>query len=189
MDVKVAYALGLLACGCISTRPRASSVPALTLVGTDDREHDLAADASASILTVYVFFSSHCRCLTVHEPRLLALEKTYAPRGVRFFAVDSEAGASLVRDRGQALARGYTFPILIDPGAAFADATGAEYATYAVVVDRSGVIRYYGGIDTDRSHLRQGARPFLRDALEDLLAGRIPRVSHGEALGCALEKS
>ena len=181
--------VALLGAGCISTHPRAPSVPVLTLAGTDDRQHSLAAEASASALTVYVFFSAHCRCLAVHEPRLLALQKTYAPRGVRFFAVDSEVGASVDRDRTEALARRYPFPILIDRGAALADVLGAEYATFAVVVDRSGIIRYYGGIDSDRSHLREGARGFLRDALDDLLAGRVPRVSHGEALGCALEKS
>jgi|SRR5580658_2316950 redoxin len=188
MDMKRAWLFAFLLNGCVSSRPAVSRVPTLTIAGTDGRAHPLWADVSESALTVYVFFSAHCRCLAVHEPRLRALEESYAPRGVRFFFVDSEAGATVARDRVQAHARNYTFPILVDPGAAFADAMGAEYATYTVVVDRSGSIRYDGGIDSDRSHLRAGAQLFLRDALDDLLAGRAPRVAHGEALGCALEK-
>lgn len=164
-------------------------MPPLTVAGTDGRAHPLLADVSAATLTVYVFFSAHCRCLTVHEPRLRALEKIYAPRGVRFFFVDSEAGASLDWDRAQARAHNYTFPILLDSGASLADALRAEHATYTVVVDRSGYVRYYGGIDSDRSHLRDGAQLFLRDALDALLAGRTPRVEYVEALGCALGKS
>jgi hypothetical protein len=180
--------LALLLSGCVSSRPAASRVPTLTLAGTDGRAHALVADVSTSALTVYVFFSAHCRCLAVHEPRLRALDESYAPRGVRFFFVDSEAGASLERDRAQARARNYSFPILVDSGASLADSLGAEYATYTIVVDRSGSLRYYGGIDSDRSHLRGDAQLFLRDALDDLLAGRSPRVPHGEALGCTLEK-
>jgi hypothetical protein len=186
--MKRASLIALLLSGCVSSRPAVSRVPTLTIAGTDGRAHPLLADVSASALTVYIFFSVHCRCLAVHEPRLRALEDTYALRGVRFFFVDSEVGASLDRDRIQARARDYTVPILIDPDASLADALGAEYATYTVVVDRSGSIRYSGGIDSDRSHLRDGARLFLRDAIDDLLAGRTPRVGHGEALGCALEK-
>jgi hypothetical protein len=186
--MKRASLLALVLSGCVSSRPAVSRVPMLTIAGTDGRAHLLLADVSASALTVYVFFSAHCRCLAVHETRLRALEESYSPRGVRFFFVDSEAGASLDRDRAQARARNYTFPILVDPAAALASALGAEYATYTVVVDRSGSIRYFGGIDSDRSHLRDGAQLLLRNALDDLLAGRTPRVDHGEALGCALEK-
>ena len=186
--MKRASLLALLLSGCVASRPAVSRVPTLTIAGTDGRAHALLADVSASVLTVYVFFSAHCRCLAVHELRLRALEESYATRGVRFFFIDSEASANLDRDRAQAHARNYTFPILVDPGASLANALGAEYATYTVVVDRSGSIRYDGGIDSDRSHLRAGAQLFLRDALDDLLAGRAPRVAHGEALGCALEK-
>jgi len=135
-----------------------------------------------------VFFSAHCQCLVVHEPRIRALENAYSSRGVQFFAVDSEAAASLDGDRVEARAHAYPFPILVDPGAIAADAMGAEYATYAVVFDQSGLLRYSGGIDSDRVHLTGGARHFLRDALDDLLANQSPRAARVEALGCALQK-
>jgi hypothetical protein len=188
MDVKW-WPVALLGLGgCLSSHPPVSVVPALTLSGTDGRLHDLASDVSTAKLTVYVFFSAHCRCLVVHEPRIVALENAYGPRGVQFFAVDSEATASLGGDRAEALARAYPFPILVDHGAIAADEMGAEYATYTVVFDRSGRVRYAGGIDSDRVHLTAGARPFLRDALDDLLADQSPRMAHVEALGCALQR-
>jgi hypothetical protein len=174
--------------GCLSWHPRVSVVPGLTLSGTDGRLHHLASDVSAAKLTVYVFFSAHCRCLVVHEPRIVALENAYGSRGVQFFAVDSEATANLDRDRVEARARAYPFPILVDRGAIAADAMGAEYATYTVVFDQAGRVRYSGGIDSDRVHLTAGARPSLRDALDDLLADRSPRAARVEALGCALQR-
>jgi Redoxin len=188
MDVK-SWPVALLALGgCVSSHPQVLVVPSLTLSGTDGRLHDLASDVSAAKLTVYVFFSAHCRCLVVHEPRIVALENAYGSRGVQFFAIDSEATASLDRDRVEARSHAYPFPILVDHGAIAADAMGADYATYTVVFDRSGRARYSGGIDSDRAHLTGGARPFLRDALDDLLADQSPRAPHVDALGCALQK-
>ena len=135
-----------------------------------------------------IFFSPDCHCLSVHEPRLRALFDAYHPRGVQFFMVDSEVRGSLERDASEARRRGYPFPILGDRGAKLADALGADYATYTVVVDPQARVRYRGGIDTDKSHVHDGATAYLKDALDDLLADREPRVLEGKTLGCSLEK-
>ena len=91
-------------------------------------------------------------------------------------------------DAAEAARRGYAFPILIDPKARLADALGAEYATYSVIVDAQGRVRYRGGFDSDKTHMRESAAQYVRDALDDLLAGRPPRVAEAKTLGCALEK-
>lgn len=188
MVVKWAPIAALALGGCVSSRPAVSLVPPATLLGTDGRLHDLAADVSNAKFTVFMFFSAHCHCLAVHDPRIVALEGAYSSQGIQFFAVDSEVAASLEGDRAEGRARAYPFPILLDRGATVADEMGARYATYTVVFDRSGRVGYFGGIDSDRVHLTSGARLFLRDALDDLLADRTPRQAHGEALGCALQK-
>ena len=146
---------------------------------------DLAARAP---LTVFVFFSAHCPCQAAHDGRLVALDARYRPRGVQFFAIDSEVGASEERAATEAARRHYTFPILIDKVAQVARRVGAEFATYTIVVDTGGTIRYRGGIDSDRSHLTDDATPYLGDALDDLLAGRPPGTAEAKTLGCALEK-
>jgi hypothetical protein len=111
----------------------------------------------------------------------------YGSRGVEFVLVDSEVGASPERDRMEALGRGYPLPILLDPGAKLARALDAEFATYTVVVDRSGTVRYRGGIDSNRNELTSDATPFLAHALDDLLAGRALRQAETKPLGCALQ--
>jgi hypothetical protein len=105
---------------------------------------------------------------------------------VAFVAVDSGAGASGARERGAAARRAYPYPILIDARGSVSRALGAEYATYTVVVDRAGRRVYAGGIDSDKTHLQEDATPFLRDALDDALAGRPLRRPEGKVLGCAL---
>jgi hypothetical protein len=182
-------AVTLLA-GCAAARPdvRALDVPSTPLVGEEGRPIDARGLAAGAPFTVFVFFSPDCHCLSAHEPRLLALADATRERGVRFVAIDSETRGSPARDAEEARRRGYPFPILVDRGAKLADAVGAVYAGYAVVVDAGGRIRYRGGIDSDKTHLHDDAQPYLKDALDDLFAGREPRVAEGKTLGCALQR-
>ncbi len=183
---RLACACALLSCA--GPAPRAAEVPRVPLAGPGGQSLDARALAAGAPLTVLTFFSPDCDCLVAHEARLRALAGEYGPRGVRFFMIDSEVGGSLERDAIEAARRGYRSPILLDRGARLADALGARFAAFTVVVDSTGRVRYRGGIDDDRMHLRDDARPYLRDALDDLLGGREPRVAETEALGCALQK-
>jgi hypothetical protein len=172
------FALGLLllaATSCASARPRVASV-------------DPGRLPTRAPVTVLVFYSPHCHCLTLHDPRVVALYERYHARGVQFFMVDSEVGAAQGADDAEARRRGYPFPMLLDPGARLADQVGAEYSSYSVVLDAEGRIRYRGGIDSDKTHLQADAEPWLADALDDVLAGRATRLAQGKTFGCALRK-
>jgi len=160
---------------CAPSGPRVSAV-------------DPAALPARAPWTVLVFYSPTCHCLQQHEARLRALYDAYHPRGVQFFMVDSEVRGSPGRDEAEALRRGYSFPIVRDAGATLANELGAQYATYSVVLDAEGRIRYDGGIDSDKNHLHEDATPYLQDALDDLLGGHAPRRAEAKTLGCALEK-
>ena len=139
-------------------------------------------------VTVVTFFGSSCPCQRAHDPRLLALHERYHARGVDFVAVDAEADADPTRDAEEAHRRGYPFSIVSDPEGRFADALGAEYATYSVVLDRRGRVRYRGGIDRDKAHLTPDATPWLDHAIESVLAGREPDPAEAKTLGCALRR-
>jgi len=142
-----------------------------------------AANANATML---VFFSAHCPCVRAHDARLVALARAYESKGVHVFAIDSEVDATVARDAREASARGYPFPILIDPHGKVASELGAEYATYTVVLDAKGHVRYRGAFDDQRTDLRPGETSYARDALDDVLAGRSVRRTDVDALGCAL---
>jgi hypothetical protein len=184
---RLCFSAALLA-GCATASLPAHAIPSAPLVGVDGSSLDARSWTARAPLTVFVFFSTHCHCLDVHDGRLRALEGAYRPRGVQFVMVDSEVDGSPALDAEQAKRRGYRFPIVRDRGAKLADAVGAEYATYTVVADVEGRIRYRGGIDSDKIHLHEDASRYLQDALDDLLAARPPRLSEGKTLGCALMK-
>jgi hypothetical protein len=184
-----ARAMAALACAaCSPVRSPELAVPSTAVVGTTGELVNLRRLVEGARVTVLVFFSRHCCCLDVHEDRLRTLYADSHPRGVQLFTIDSEVGASREGDDVESARRAYPFPILVDPGGRLADALGAEYATYSLVLDADGRVRYRGGIDTDKTHLRADATPHLRNAIDDLLAGRAPRVTSEKAMGCALEK-
>jgi peroxiredoxin len=183
MDLKLLLASLASIVGCAAARGP-TRIPDLTLAGSDGRAHALI-DSRAE-LTVVEFFSRHCPCQAKHDERMRGLATTYAERNVRFLAVDSEVGASASRARQEAEQRGYPFPILVDANGAVARQVGATYATYTVVVDRQGRIIYSGGIDSDKNHLTNDATWFLRDAMDDALAGQAIRRPVGKTLGCSL---
>lgn len=171
--------------GCAS-RPAPATAVALTSSGGAARAYrDLVA---AAPYTVFVFVSADCPCLDAHLERLREIATAYRARGVQFVAVDSEVGATTERAAAEAARFELPFPVMIDAGAHLANALGAEFATYTVVVDRSGEVHYRGGIDSDKRRLHSDTIPYLRDALDDLLAGKAPRRAEGKTLGCSLRK-
>ena len=158
-------------------------MPSTLLPGSDGVAHRVPGAA----LTVLVFFSPTCAYQTSHDGRIRDLYRDYSRRGVDFFVVDSESSGSLERDQREAQSRRYPFPILRDERANLARALGARYASYAVIVDREGRTLYGGAIDGDRVQIRTDTPPYLRNAIDSLLAGRMPPVTQTEAPGCALQ--
>jgi peroxiredoxin len=183
---------GIFVCACISgcTPPpvQTSLAPAtgIVLVNEHGRDVPLAPMVGEAPFTVIEFFSAHCPCQRAHDARLRELFETYSPRGVKFLAIDSEDGASPERVAKESHARNYPFPLLADPKGTSAQAFGAIISMYTVILDREGHVRYEGGLDSNRAHLSASATFYVRDALDDLLAGREPRTKKGKALGCTL---
>ncbi|HEY3807267.1 MAG TPA: redoxin family protein [Kofleriaceae bacterium] len=175
-----------VACGGATVTPVAQW-PTITLAATSGATATYPRDLAAAKYTVFVFFAKNCPCFGAHDARLSALAAKYGSRGVRFVIVDPEVGRTVADDAVAIRGRDLPGPVFLDSGAKLANEVGAVYATYSVIVDASGQIRYRGGIDSDKSHLRADSTPYLADALDDLTAGRPPRRAEGKTLGCALQ--
>jgi hypothetical protein len=184
MKRSLLLSLLILFAGCAPTT--APHVPSVALQSTHGGVEAFPANLARAPWTVLVFFSADCPCFRIHEDRIEELVRTYEPRGVRFLLVDSELDASLDRDAQLSREHGLALPIVIDADAVLARSLAAEYATYSVVLDAAGTVRFRGGIDSDKSYLSADATPYLHDALDDLLTGTTPRRVEAKALGCPL---
>lgn len=86
---------------------------------------------------------------------------------------------------GIALQRGLT-PVLLDSGCRVADVWGAQTTPHVFVVDESGVLRYQGAVDDVTFRQREPKRFHLKEAVDALLAGRLPEVASTPAYGCTI---
>jgi peroxiredoxin len=76
--------------------------------------------------------------------------------------------------------------VLIDADQAVADAYQAQTTPHVFVVDREGVLRYRGAVDDVTFRQRSPTRHFLDEAVEALLAGRLPALAETPAYGCTI---
>ncbi len=139
--------------------------------------------------TVVVFLSFECPISRSCAAVLADLAGRYGKRGVSFVGVngDDEDADEIER---QARGLGIAFPVLKDFRHTAADALAATVVPEAFVLDAGLVVRYRGRIDDSWSaRLRRNPRPEradLRDALDDVLAGRPVRTPATRAVGCPL---
>ena len=87
--------------------------------------------------------------------------------------------AEVARQRGLA-------PVLLDSGCRVADAWDAQTTPHVFVVDESGILRYQGALDDVTFRQREPKRFYVKEAVDALLAGRLPEVASTPAYGCTI---
>jgi peroxiredoxin len=163
-------------------------VPDFELPDTAGRHHSLGDDAPA---TVVLFTCNHCPYALAWHDRLLDAAREYGPRGVRFLAINPNDGSRHVADSYEAMqervaTEDWPLPYLHDASQEVARGFGARTTPDLFVVDRNRRLRYRGAPDADHSDPSQAAG-WLRDALDDLLAGRDVRGPETEPIGCSIK--
>lgn len=172
-----------------------ATIPLSRLVDVAGVEHPLARGAAATPV-VLAWTAGDCPMAKVYAPRLRALAAEWAPRGVRFFLVDSSADATPEKLRAAAKDG---VPVICDERGELARLAGARSTTEVVVLDRDQRVAYRGAVDDQYGYRRSdglGAgtfrkdaptQPHLRNALEAVLAGKAPALAVTDPMGCLLE--
>lgn len=160
------------------------------LLGPNGERQGLSRWADREAL-VLIFTSNRCPTAKAYAGRMRDLQAELGPRGVQLLAINSNdphlyPDESRTRMAERALDDGYTFPYVADPGQVVARAFGATCTFHAFVLDRERRLRYQGRFDNSR--LAEGVTSHdLRNALDDILAGRDVRVPVTRAFGCSLD--
>ena len=168
----------------------ADPAPAFTLRDTEGAEHTLPAEP-APPATVVVVTCNHCPYVVAWNPRLRAVAEDYAPRGVRFLAVNANDATRYPADSPEAMARfvadqSWPIPYLYDESQDVARALDAQVTPHVFVLDGEHRLRYRGAPDGDHRDESQGAK-WLRDALDAVLAGATPEPEDTQARGCSVK--
>lgn len=158
------------------------------LPAVDGRSASLAAEAGPQGLVV-VFWSNTCPWGDRYAGRVAELAAAYRPAGFGFALVNSHAPDRLEAESAEAgrdelAAAGLVLPYLLDADGAVARALGARSAPHAFVFDGAGRLAYDGAIDDSPSSASRVERPYLREALDRIVAGLPVEIQKTQPFGC-----
>jgi len=202
-------ALLLFALGAPATRAAEAPPPTLalgapapdfSLPGVDGRTYSRQDFAKAKALVV-VFTCNHCPTAQYYEGRLKQLVLDYRDQGVAVVAISpndpnsvrldelgwTDLSDSLAEMKLRAQDQRFNFPYLYDGETQQASRAYGPVATpHAFVFDAERRLRYVGAID-DSERIQHVKVRYLRDALDAVLAGKLPPVAQTKVIGCSVK--
>ena len=160
------------------------------LLDTDGGHQGFSTLADRDVL-VLIFSSNRCPTAKAYAERMNDLQRDYGPQRVQLVAINSNdpnlyPDESYSRMAERAAEDGYRFPYVVDAGQRVARAYGARCTFHVFVLDRERRVRYQGRFDDSRLSARVTTHD-LRNAIDDILAGREVRVSVTRPFGCSLD--
>ena len=165
-----------------------AKAPQFSLPGVDGKTYS-PADFRGAKLLVVVFSCNHCPFVTGSEERLKALYKKYLPRGVAWVAINSNETTHHPDDSfdhmvERAKKDKLPWAYLRDESQDVARAYGALRTPHFYVFDADRTLRYTGRMDDNPMEAAKAKTHELADALEALLAGKVPPVALTNPIGC-----
>jgi hypothetical protein len=166
-----------------------AAAPPFTLPDTEAAPISLLDGDSRA--TVVVFTCNHCPYALAWHERLQAVARDYAPRGVRTLQINANDAERYPRDSLAAMAdrvrgREFSGPYLHDAAQDVARAWEAGVTPEVYVVDGDGRLAYRGAADADHADESLAAN-WLRQAIDDVLAGRPVQRPETRAVGCSIK--
>jgi peroxiredoxin len=164
--------------------------PGFELPDTEGTAHRLE-DADGGPATVVVFTCNHCPYALAWHDRIVSAARDYSARGVRFFAInpnDAERypGDSLEAMQERVRKEDWPLPYLRDESQDVARAFGAKTTPDVFILDGDLALRYRGAPDADYAEPKHDAK-WLREALDQVLAGAAPSPAETEPVGCSVK--
>jgi hypothetical protein len=136
---------------------------------------------------VLVFVRTDCPISNRYAPTIERLQAEYAGRAAFWLVYpDNDESTEAIQKHLQEY--GYVLPALRDPGHELVRMGQAEMTPEVAVIAGHGQLAYHGRIDNLYESIgrsRSAATTHeLQDALDDVLAGKMPRISTAKAVGC-----
>jgi peroxiredoxin len=165
--------------------------PDFELPGVDGKRYSLRDFAAAKVLVVG-FTCNHCPYVIGSEDRMIRLASQFSAKGVAFVTINSNETDNHPTDSfdhmvERAREKHFPFPYLRDESQDVAAAYGALRTPHFYLFEKSGpgwALRYTGRMDDNPRVPGQETTHELRDAIDDVLAGRKPRVELTNPIGC-----
>lgn len=156
------------------------------LPDTDGKDHSLRSLAGSKGAVV-IFIATKCPVSNAYNERMEKLAQEYKAKGINFIGINSNNTEPVAEVKSHATEKGLTFTILKDDGNKIADRLGATRTPEAYVLDAGMKLVYHGRIDNSQK-VEGITSEDLRDALNEMLAGKAVTKTGGAAFGCSIKR-
>ena len=167
------------------------AAPAFNLPGVDGKNYSLVSFSDKKILVV-IFTCNHCPYVQGWEDRFISIQKDYGASGVQVIGINSNETKNYPEDSFEKMVirsreKKYNFVYLRDEDQKVARAFDAACTPEVYVFDEKRKLQYHGRVDDNYKDEKAVTSPDLRNALDDLLAGRPVKMAQTPAMGCSIK--
>jgi peroxiredoxin len=168
-----------------------AKAPAFTLKGVDGKMHSLPDYADKQVVVVIVS-CNHCPTVVQYEDRMIAIQRDYASKSFQLIAINGNETDNHPTDdfphmAERAKAKGFNFPYLRDDDQKVVRALGAVRTPEVFLFGPDRTLVYHGRIDDNADSPSKVRRHDLRQALDEVLAGKPVTVPNTVSVGCTVK--
>ncbi len=169
------------------------TAPNFTLKDTDGKDVNLS-EVGKDKVVVLEWFNPECPFVVKHHkknPTFANLHKDYASKGVVFLAINSGApgkeGAGLEKSKAGKNDYKIQYPVLLDENGEVGRTYGAKTTPHMFVIAKDGTIAYAGAIDNNTDAAKPGDINYVKNALDEVLAGKAVTTKETKPYGCSVK--
>ena len=188
--------LAIIALAAVAGSGSSFDIPAPPAVGSviddfklpdaDGAEHSLKA-LMGKKGAVVIFVATKCPVSNAYNDRMEKLAEDYKAKGINVIGINANSTEPSAEVKSHAAEKGLKFTILKDDGNKIADRLGATRTPEAYVIDTNFKLMYHGRIDNSQK-VEGITSSDLRDALDEMLAGKPVSKTGGAAFGCTIKR-
>jgi peroxiredoxin len=167
-----------------------SMAPEFNLQATDGKNYSLKSFQEKKALVI-MFSCNHCPYVQAYEDRIIEIQKDYAAN-LHVTAINSNDDQKYSEDSfanmiDRASKKGFNFPYLRDETQDVATAYGATHTPEIFLFDQERKLAFHGKIDDNWQDPNSVRTKYLRNAIDEMLAGKQISVPETFTIGCTIK--
>jgi peroxiredoxin len=168
-----------------------SPAPDFNLPGIDGKKYSLSSFKDKNAI-IFIFSCNHCPYVQANEDRIRQIQKDYKDKGVEVIAINSNDDKGYPEDsfdnmKKRAAEKKFNFLYLRDDDQSVAQAYDATHTPEIFLFDKERKLAFHGKIDDNWQEPNKVQNPYLRNALDELLAGKEISVPETFTIGCTIK--
>jgi peroxiredoxin len=161
------------------------------LKSVDGKYYSVDSFKSKDILVI-IFMCNHCPYVIAVIKRLVKLQKYFENKSVQFVGINPNDVEAYPEDSFDNMIifhkeNKMNFPYLIDETQEVAKKYDSVCTPDIYVYDKERILRYRGRIDDNWQNEDKVSREELKEALEQLVEGKLPSESQFPSMGCSIK--